>query len=177
MLYPTLLRDTLLSLAVAGLYHAKWTAAIHAEWTSNLAEDRPDIAPRLAEVVAVMNTSVPDCLVVHFESLIGGIELPDPGDRHVLAAAIVGHADAIVTFNTKDFPETALAPYGIVVQHPDEFIVNQLELHRASALAALKKMRARWTRPPRSAEDLVQAFQARGLSSTADLLREALTFI
>ena len=177
VLYPTLLRDTLLSLAVAGLYHAKWTATIHAEWTRNLAKDRPDIAIRLADVVALMNASVPDCLVVHFEALIEGIELPDRDDRHVVAAAIVGHADAIVTFNTKDFPEAALTPYGIVVQHPDEFIVNQLQLHKLSALTAMKKMRARWTHPARSAEELIAAFEKRGLPFTADLLRDAAALI
>lgn len=74
VLYPTLLRDTLLSLAVAGLYHAKWTAAIHSEWTRNLAKDRPDIAIGLADVVALMNASVPDCLVLHFEAFIEGID-------------------------------------------------------------------------------------------------------
>lgn len=94
-----------------------------------------------------------------------------------MAAAIVGHADAIVTFNTKDFPEAALAPYGIVVQHPDEFIVNQLQLHKLSALTAMKKMRARWTNPARSAEELIDAFEKRGLPFTADLLRDAAALI
>ena len=71
-----------------------------------------------------MNASVPDCLVTNYEKLANSIELPDPGDRHVVAAAIVGHADAIVTFNIKDFPQAVLQPYGIEVQHPDEFLMN-----------------------------------------------------
>ena len=113
VLYPQLLRDTLLSLAVARLYHARWSATIHDEWTRNLAKDRPELAARLPVVVALMNASVPDCLVTNYEKLANSIELPDPDDRHVLAAAIVGHADAIVTFNTKDFPQAVLQPCGI----------------------------------------------------------------
>ena len=177
VLYPQLIRDTLLSLAVAGLYHARWSQAIHDEWTRNLAKDRPELAARLPAVVELMNASVPDCLVTHYEKLISNIELPDPDDRHVVAAAIVGHADAIVTFNTKDFPPAVLQPYGIEVQHPDEFLMNQLQLQKIPALSAIKKMRARWTNPERPALALIAAFEKRGLPLTADLLREAVDLI
>ena len=102
VLYPQLLRDTLLSLAGANLYHARWSATINAEWVRNLAKNKPDIADKLPEVVKLMCASVPDCLVTHYEMLADSIELPDRDDRLVVAAAIVGHADAIVTFNLKD---------------------------------------------------------------------------
>lgn len=177
VLYPQLVRDTLLSLAVERLYNARWSATIHDEWTRNLAKERPELAARLPQVVQLMNASVPDCLVTHYEKLATTIELPDPDDRHVVAAAIVGHADAIVTFNTKDFPATVLHPYGIEVQHPDEFLMNQLQLQKIPALSAIKKMRARWTNPTRSAQELITAFEIRGLPMTADLLREAITLI
>jgi predicted nucleic acid-binding protein len=177
VLYPPLIRDTLLSLAVERLYHARWSATIHAEWTRNLAKDWPELAPKLALIVERMNASVPDCLVTHYEKLANSIELPDPDDRHVVAAAIASHADAIVTFNTKDFPATVLQPYGIEVQHPDEFLMNPLQLQEIPALRAIKKMRARWTNPARPAEELIAAFEKRGLPMTADLLREAVTLI
>jgi predicted nucleic acid-binding protein len=177
VLYPQLVRDTLLSLAVERLYHARWTTTIHAEWMRNLAEDRPEIAARLPQLAERMNASVPDCLVTNYEKLITSIDLPDPDDRHVVAAAIAGHADAIVTFNTKDFPADVLQPYGIEVQHPDEFVMNQLQLHKIPALSAIKKMRARWTNPARPAQELITAFEKRGLPMTADLLREAVTLI
>lgn len=177
VLYPQLIRDTLLSLAVERLYHARWSATIHDEWTRNLLKDRPELATKLAAVVERMNASVPDCLVTNYEKLAGSIELPDPDDRHVVAAAIVGHADAIVTFNIKDFPAAALQPYGIEVQHPDEFLMNQLQLQEIPALIAIKKMRARWSNPARSAQDLITAFEKRGLPLTADLLREAIALI
>lgn len=177
VLYPQLVRDTLLSLAVERLYHARWSATIHAEWTRNLAKDRPDIAARLLQIVELMNASVPDCLVTNYEKLITSIDLPDLDDRHVVAAAIAGHADAIVTFNTKDFPADVLQPYGIEVQHPDEFVMNQLQLQKIPALSAIKKKRARWTNPARPAQELITAFEKRGLPMTADLLREAVTLI
>ena len=177
VLYPQLVRDTLLSLAVEHLYHARWTTTIHAEWMRNLAKDRPEIATRLPQVAERMNASVPDCLVTNYEKLITSIDLPDPDDRHVVAAAIAGHADAIVTFNTKDFPADVLQPYGIEVQHPDEFVMNQLQLQKISALSAIKKMRARWTNPVRSAQELIATFERRGLPMTADLLREAIALI
>lgn len=79
-------------------------------------------------MLELVNTSVPDCLVENYEFLIEGLVMPDPDDRHVLAAAIAGHADAIVTSNLKDFPKKILASHGIEVQHPDDFIMNQLEL-------------------------------------------------
>ena len=177
VLYPRLLRDTLLSLAGENLYHARWSATINYEWVRNLARNKPDIADKLPAVVKLMCDSVSDCLVTHYEKLANSIELPDPDDRHVVVAAIVGHADAIITINIKDFPPAVLQPYGIEVQHPDEFVVNQLQLQKIPALSAIKKMRARWTNPARSAQELITAFELRGLPLTADLLREAVALI
>ena len=57
-----------------------------------------------------------------YESLIPSLDLPDPDDRHVLAAAIVGRCDVIVPQNLKDFPANVLDRYGIDKQHPDEFL-------------------------------------------------------
>ena len=79
------------------------------------------MATKQSAVVALTNASVADCLVTNYEKLAASIELPDPDDRHVVAAAIV-------TFNIKDFAEAVLRPYGIEVQYPDEFVMNQLQL-------------------------------------------------
>lgn len=172
-LYPMLVRDLLLSLATAGLYHARWTTAIHGEWTRNLAKDRPDLAPRLPEIVAAMDSAVPDCLVENYEPLIDCIALPDDNDRHVVAAAIAGHADAIVTFNIKHFPADVLLSHGIEGQHPDDFVMNQLQLQELVAINAIKKMRARWKNPERSAADLIAALEKREMPLTATHLRQA----
>ena len=176
-LYPAPLRDLLLSLAVDGLYHARWTVRIHDEWTRNLAMNRPELAERLPQVVALMNRIVPDCLIENYEALIDGLELPDAEDRHVLAAAITGHVDAIVTFNLKDFPGDVLGRYNIEAQHPDEFVLNQLELRQIDALAAIKAMRARLRRPPQSAVDLIATLERAGLPASAAHLRRAQALI
>ena len=176
-LYPAPLRDLLLSLAVDGLYHARWTVRIHDEWTRNLAMNRPELAERLPQLVALMNRIVPDCLIENYEALIDGLELPDVEDRHVLAAAITGHVDAIVTFNLKDFPGDVLGRYNIEAQHPDEFVLNQLELRQIDALAAIKAMRARLRRPPQSAVDLIATLERAGLPASAAHLRRAQALI
>ena len=171
-LYPAPLRDLLLSLAADGLYHARWTARIHDEWVRNLGRNRPEIESQLAALVDLMNRSVPDCLVENYEGLVAGLVLPDPDDRHVLAAAIAGHADAIVTFNLRHFPAAALEPYRIEAIHPDDFVLNQVELQPYEALAAVKKMRARLTRPPQSAAELIATLARSGLPASAAQLRQ-----
>ncbi len=176
-LYPAPLRDLLLSLAVDGLYHARWTARIHDEWVRNLTRIQPELGPRLAALVELMNRSVPDCLVENYEGLIAGLVLPDPDDRHVLAAAIAGHADAIVTFNLKDFPSDALDPHQIEAIHPDDFVLNQLELRPYEALAAVKRMRARLNRPPQTAAELIATLERSGLPASAAHLRQAQALI
>lgn len=176
-LFPAPLRDLLLSLAVEGLYHARWTTRIHDEWVRNLALARPEIASRLSELVGLMNRSVPDCLVENYEGLIVGLSLPDPNVRHVLAAAIAGHADVIVTFNLKDFPAGVLEPYQIEAIHPDDFVLNQFELRPYDALAAVKKLRARLTRPPQSASKLIATLERSGLPASVAHLRQAQALI
>jgi PIN domain len=176
-LYPAPLHDLLLSLAVDGLYHARWTARIYEEWVRNLTANPPELEPRVGTLVELMNRAVPDCLVENYEGLIVSLVLPDPDDRHVLAAAIAGHADAIVTFNLKDFPADALDPHQIEAIHPDDFVLNQLELRPYEALAAVKKMRARLTRPPQSAAELIATLERCGLPASATHLRQAQALI
>ena len=110
VLYPAPMRDILIRLATAGLFAAKWTDRIHDEWTRNLLAQRPDLADALERTRSLMDQAVPDCLVEGYESLIEGLSLPDPDDRHVLAAAIRAGAQTIVTINLKDFPALSLAP-------------------------------------------------------------------
>ena len=104
VLYPAAVRNILLEIATADLYFARWSNAVHDEWTNALLRDRPDLtAEQLQRTRTLMNRSVRDALVEGFEPLIEGLSLPDPNDRHVLAAAINGHADVIVTANLKIF--------------------------------------------------------------------------
>lgn len=177
VLYPALLRDLMLSLAHADLYSAKWTAHIRDEWTRNLLQTRPGMAEKIKAAADSMEQAIPDCLVLGYEHLIDGLQLPDPDDRHVLAAAIAGHADAIITWNEKDFPVEALDPFGLEVQTPDEFVLNQIMLRAPVALTAIKNMRQRWERPEVTAIGLVELLEKRGLPQTAAHLRDVVELI
>lgn len=177
VLYPALLRDMLLSLAHADLYSAKWSAHIRDEWVRSLLRDRPDMAEKIQAAAHAMEQAIPDCMVTGYEHLIDSLELPDPNDRHVLAAAIAGHADAIITWNAKDFPQVLLDPFGIELQTPDEFVLNQVMLRGPTSLMAIKAMRARWARPEVSAQDLVDLLEKRGLPQTAAHLRDVVELI
>ena len=171
VLYPNLLRDILLSLATAELYHARWTVRINEEWTRNLIANRPDIEPKIEQLLDLVKQAVPDCLVENYEFLIDGLVLPDADDRHVLAAAIAGHADAIVTANLKDFPAKVVAKYNIEVHHPDDFLMNQLELRPLEALEVIKRVRARRLKPACTAAQLIDMIEKSGLPQTAQHLR------
>jgi len=106
-----------------------------------------------------------------YEYLIPSITLPDPDDRHVLAAAIAGRCDVIVTQNLKDFPEEALAPFHIEAQHPDEFLCNQLSLAPGVFCSAIRKVRARLVNPPFRVEEYLATLIRQGLVATVGELR------
>ena len=122
VLYPAMLRNLLMQLTTTEMFRARWTEQIHEEWMTNLLGQRPDLErDQLDRTRAAMDRVVPDCLVTEYDPLIEGLELPDPNDRHVLAAAIRCNADAIITINLKDFPDESLKPYGIEAQQLREF--------------------------------------------------------
>ncbi|MCA9226944.1 MAG: PIN domain-containing protein, partial [Planctomycetales bacterium] len=119
VLYPAPLRDLLIRVAQAGLVRARWTEAIHDEWFRNVLRDNPRLSPdRLTRTRILMNEALRDCLVTEYEHLVESLSLPDPDDRHVLAAAIHANAEVIVTFNLKDFPLEKLDPLGLEAMHP-----------------------------------------------------------
>ena len=172
VLYPAGLRDVLLRLADRYLYAPLWSADIHTEWMRSLLIDRPDIdAGVLERTRAVMDGHFPDAVVTGYETIAAGLDLPDPGDRHVLAAAIRGQADVIVTGNLRDFPADRLAPHGPAAQHPDAFIAGLLEADPDAVLAAVRGHRAALRNPPRSADEHLAALERLGLVRTVSLLR------
>jgi hypothetical protein len=173
VLYPAPLRDLLMHLALTDLYRAKWTDAIHEEWMRNVLKDRPDLKPeQLQRTRDLMNAHVRDCLVTGYGDLIPALALPDPDDRHVLAAAIRAGADVIVTFNLDDFPADVLAKYGIEAAHPDEFVTSQLDLAPHVVCAAAKRQRESLKNPPKSVEEYLEALERQGLPQTASALRQ-----
>lgn len=159
--------------AMTDLYRAKWTEAIHDEWIRNVLKDRPDLKPeQLQRTRELMNAHVRDCLVTGYEGLIPAVSLPDPDDQHVLAAAIRANADLILTFNLKDFPEEALKPYGIEVQHPDEFLNFQLDLAPHVVCAAAKRHRASLKNPSKDVNEYLRTLETQGLAQTVAGLRQ-----
>lgn len=177
--YSMLQSDALMSLCTRSLFAAKWSVRIENEWIRALSEKRPNEIDKINRRRDTMRKVVPDWEVP--ETAVTRLEpclkLPDPGDTHVLAAAIAGHADCIVTANLKDFPSELINPYGIEIVDPDRFIINQWDLDPIQAIAAFKAMRARWKRPEASPEDFAVAFDRVGLLASAQRLREVAELI
>ncbi|RYY38600.1 MAG: PIN domain-containing protein [Chitinophagaceae bacterium] len=173
VLYPAPVRDILLHLASLDLYKPKWSSEIQDEWIRNLLMKRPDLTDEsLQKTKSAMNSAFPDADVDDFESLIQGIQLPDEDDRHVVAAAIKGRVDVIVTSNLKDFPEAELSKYELEVQSPDEFISNLINLDRKICLKALENQVKSLTNPPKTREEVLETLTTCGLTRTVDLLKE-----
>ncbi|MCP1573019.1 MULTISPECIES: PIN domain-containing protein [Herbaspirillum] len=171
VLYPAPLRDFLMWLGLSGCFRARWSQAIHDEWKRNLLINRPDLNPaQLDRTSALMDRAIPDSLVEGYETLIPGLTLPDPDDRHVLATAIRCGASVIVTFNERDFPAQALIPYGIEAQHPDEFAHNLLDLDPAAVAAAAQRQRAQLKKPAVDVDHYLEILLRQGLVQTAKAL-------
>ena len=179
VLFPIATADALVSLAVGGLFSAKWTVAIEEEWLAVAERRHPGLSGRLTTRRDAMRDAVLDWEVnaEGWKALAPSLTLPDPRDVHVLAAAIAGHADCIVTTNLKDFPASILDVYGLIALHPDDFIVAQLDLDLYSALGAFKAMRARKRNPIYSADEFASAMERNGLVATAERLRRAVDLI
>jgi len=165
VLYPAPLRDLLMHLAVEECYQPLWTAAIHDEWTRNVLANRPDLtAAQLGRTRDLMNAGAEGSLVVGYESLVPNLSLPDPDDRHVLAAAITGGASVIVTFNLPDFPAARLAPFGITAQAPDPFLCALFDDDPAAVCRAVARQRSFLRNPPRTAEQHLATLEQSRLS-------------
>jgi hypothetical protein len=172
VLYPAPLRDLLMHLALTDLFRAKWTDEIHDEWIRNVLENRPDLSrEQLERTRDLMNAHVRDCLVTGYEELVPALTLPDPDDRHVLAAAIRCGAETIVTYNLADFPAEPLSGHGIEAQHPDDFIAGLLELAPHDVCLAAKRQRASLKNPPKTVDEFLATLEAQGLAQTVSAFR------
>src|SRR5215831_7341133 len=170
--YPAPLRDFLMHLALTELFRARWTETIHDEWMASVLANRPDI-PRaqLERTRDLMNQAIPDCLVTGYRELIPGLTLPDPNDRHVLAAAIRAGAGAIVTFNLKDFPPEALQSYGIEAQHPDAFVLDLLDRDHRKVCEAARRQRRSLKNPPQTIREYLLNLENQQLTQTRSRLQ------
>lgn len=173
VLYPAALHDVLLWLAAESVYHPRWTDTIHEEWMRAVLANRPDLTrEQLERTRSLMDQVDPECLVMDHEELVLTAELPDPGDRHVLAAAIAAKASVIVTLNLADFPQSVLAPFRVRALHPDAFLISLLDQDPAAFLGGLHKHRASLRRPPKTREQYLEALRRAGLPTLARRLEE-----
>jgi predicted nucleic acid-binding protein len=173
VLYPAGLRNLPMHLAMTGLFRARWSDGVHEEWITALLRNRPDLSrEKLERTRMLMDKHATDALVTGYEDLIEGLQLPDPDDRHVLAAAIRGHADVIVTVNVRDFPADILTPFEIEAQHPDEFILHLLGLAPGVVVQAARRHRESLKNPAKTVEEYLLTLETQGLTQTVSVLRE-----
>ena len=102
------------------------------------------------------------------------MSLPDPNDRHVLAAAIHGEVSGIVTFNLKDFPANELARYNVVAMHPDEFVLAAIRRDADGVFEVVEEQRASLRRPPATTEQLLDRLAEQGLRASVAAIRAQL---
>jgi PIN domain len=177
VLYPAPLRDLLLRIARVSppVVRARWTQRILDECFSNILLQRPELdARRLERTRSLMLEAVPDCLIEGYEDLIEGLVLPDPDDRHVLAAAIRAGAQSIVTANLRDFPHHALAPYGIEALSPDAFVVDAIDLAPDQITDVIRQQAESLHNPPRTPQELLDGLDGIGLVEATVRLRRLL---
>ena len=172
VLWPFRTRDALLRLGAAGLFRPRWSEAILDEWVRTLIAEKPHLEASVRSQRSAMARTFEEGLVEGWEPLVGGLKLPDPDDRHVVAAAIRAGAEHIVTENLKDFPSAVLAPLGLEAVRADDFLAATFELYPAEATKALRTMRRAYRNPAMDALDFVLDLQRSGLPKLASLARE-----
>ncbi len=176
--YPAPLRSFLMYLALTDTFRARWTELIHDKWIRNLLKKRPDLkSEALKRTRNLMNQHVRGCLVVGFEPLIESIELPDEDDRHVVAAAIHTRAEAIITFNLKDFPDNSLEQFNLRAIHPDEFITDLIGLNTGEVIQAARNHRNSLKNPPFTSDEYLDCLLKQELPRTVSRLRQFIVMI
>jgi hypothetical protein len=180
VLWPSLQRDVLLSLAAEGMYRSVWSTVILAELEYEEAfkltgrgVDSADAERRAGHLIQQMDQAFDDAKITGWEGLEGTYGLPDPDDEHVVAAAVVAGADAIITLNLKDFPAAAL-PDGLEALRPADFAASTVSLDPYRALGAVRTIAARRGSqgPTRSVEEILSVLVHRyGFHDAVEQLR------
>ncbi|ATL66320.1 PIN domain-containing protein [Nocardia terpenica] len=178
VLWPSLQRDFLLSLAVEAMYRPLWSRPILDELEYHEAAklvdrglDRATADARASRLVEQMRTVFEDALVKNWEPHEGTFGLPDPDDEHVVAAAMVGGAGAIVTDNIKDFPRMKV-PQHILILTPAAFAADTVATNPEAAAHALATISTRFRNPARTMDELLTILEERySMIEAVELLR------
>ncbi|MBB3149789.1 hypothetical protein FHS21_006243 [Phyllobacterium trifolii] len=169
VLYPFHLRNLLIYCAVDRLVDARWTDEIHDEWIRNLIANTPELSEeRLTKTRKLMNAVLPDATVSGYENLIPGIALPDPDDRHVVAAAIRAGASQIVTWNVRDFPSKELSKHGLARKTPDQFLIDLYSQWPEAVLAVTANARRNLRKTGLSAAEFIVSLKRQKLTRFVD---------
>lgn len=169
VLVPVAIADTLLRIAECGLYRPLWSARIISEAVDAIGDVHPTIPfEQIQRRFAAMDAAFEDACVQGWRGLEATVTLPDPDDRHVVAAAVHGRADAIVTFNVRDYPSDVLGSLNIAVSHPDDFLLDQLDLAPRIVLDVIKEQAAHTRLPALTPIDLIARLARAGVPGFAD---------
>ena len=151
VLYGALLNDFILELADRGLFRPLWSKDVLFELAKNLVKHD-----------GTMERYFADATVTGYDHLVASMT-NDEKDRHVLAAAVRGGAEVLVTFNTKHFPAEAVEPFDLEVVHPDDFLLDQLDLYHAATLRALVELVEGYDSPAMAVDDFLLALTRAGV--------------
>ncbi|HEV6952680.1 MAG TPA: PIN domain-containing protein [Promicromonospora sp.] len=181
VLWPSLQRDFVLSMAAEGLYRPIWSQAILDELVRVEADKRvrrgaePEQATAAARrLIDQMGWAFDDSCVEGWEPLDGSYGLPDPDDEHLVAAAVVGRAGVIVSDNVKDLPEKLL-PDGLAVVRAARCAADTVSVSPETAVRALTKISARYSSPRRTVPDLLDLLDERyEMHDATEMIRELL---
>ena len=136
VIYPTVMRQMLLRVAARGAFTPLWSARILEEWQRAAAKLGPEGIAQAGAEAALLRMEWPKAEVAYNAALEARLWLPDTHDRHVLAAAIAGSADVIVTLNARDFPRHILAEEGLGRADPDALLMGFREAQPEMIAAA-----------------------------------------
>lgn len=168
VLYPPSLRDLLMRLATRGIFAPRWTSEIQSEWVRNaLANNAAMSSEQLERTCRLMELVDRNCEVTGYEGYIPVLHLPDPNDRHVLAAAIQASASHIVTYNLSDFPASVLEEHRVKAKHPDIFLAALMDENPVPFIEAVRAHRAALKNPPKSVEDYIDTLRVNRLNELA----------
>jgi predicted nucleic acid-binding protein len=154
VLYPFHLRNIIVQAAVDRLFEARWTDEIHQEWMLALSVSGNIPMERLRNTLRLMKGALPDATVCGYERHFSEISLPDPDDRHVLAAAIEGQASIIITWNLRHFPRY-IRRFGVWRLTPDAFLADLYEKVPDLTIASLANARRNLTKSQISSADFI----------------------
>lgn len=173
-LVPITLCDTILRIAESGSFDVRWSASILDEVERTMVDKLDVPADAAARRLRAMDSAFRFAEVRDHERL-EGLLTNDPKDRHVLACAIAAQVHTIVTFNLRDFPPSALEPWSVEAVHPDQFLLNQLDLAPGHVTSAVRAMLDSSSRPPHTVNSLLGALARSGVPDFADELRRHFT--